>query len=318
MSSSPNDGGAVTAAAVLPVKGGNRELYLLGISFCVLWSSAFIAAKFGLTAAPPLAQLTIRFLFAGAVLWVGMLILGKKWPSNRQDVATGIALGVLNNSAYLGLFYIAMQSITAGLAALIAALTPLATVFLAQPLLGEKITKRALLGVALGLTGAAIVLRERVGSGADDMIGVILGAIGMLCLTSGTILYRKRGSHSDPYVMVTVQTIASGLVLIPFSLAMEDWGSIQLNATFFVSVAYLSIMLSVVALLIWFRMIRIAGASRASAFHFLNPGLGMLFAFLILGEPLGVVDLAGLVPIVLGIILVTWVPAGPKQEKRFS
>ena len=315
MSSHQNDGGAVAADPVLPPLGGNRELYLLGISFCMLWSSAFIAAKFGLTAAPPLAQLTVRFLFAGALLWAGMLIMGKKWPADRRDVMTGVALGVLNNSAYLGLFFIAMQTITAGLAALIAAMTPLATVFLAQPLLGEKITKRALLGVALGLAGAAVVLRERVGSGADDITGVVLGGIAMLCLTSGTILYRKRGSHSDPYVMVTVQTIASGLVLVPFSLVMEDWGSIQLNATFFLSIAYLSIMLSVVALLIWFRMIRIAGASRASAFHFLNPGLGMLFGFLILGEPLGVVDLAGLVPIVFGIILVTWVPAGSKRAK---
>jgi len=309
----PSDRRAGSAAAALPAPGGNRELYLLGISFCVLWSSAFIAAKFGLTAAPPLAQLTIRFLFAGALMWVGMLLMGKKWPTDRRDVATGIVLGVLNNSAYLGLFFIAMQTITAGLAALIAALTPLATVFLAQPLLGERVTKRALMGVALGLAGAAIVLRDRLGTGVDDLTGVVLGFVGMLCLTSGTILYRKRGSHSDPFVMVTIQTIASGIVLIPFSVAMEDWGAIQWNTTFFLVVAYLAIMLSVVALLIWFRMIRIAGASRASAFHFLNPGLGMLFAFLILGEPVSAMDLAGLVPIVIGIILVTWVPAGRKK-----
>jgi len=309
----PSDRRAGSAAAALPAPGGNRELYLLGISFCVLWSSAFIAAKFGLTAAPPLAQLTIRFLFAGALMWAGMLLMGKKWPTDRRDVATGIVLGVLNNSAYLGLFFIAMQTITAGLAALIAALTPLATVFLAQPLLGERVTKRALMGVALGLAGAAIVLRDRLGTGVDDLTGVVLGFVGMLCLTSGTILYRKRGSHSDPFVMVTIQTIASGIVLIPFSVAMEDWGAIQWNTTFFLVVAYLAIMLSVVALLIWFRMIRIAGASRASAFHFLNPGLGMLFAFLILGEPVSAMDLAGLVPIVIGIILVTWVPAGRKK-----
>lgn len=89
---------------------GSRELYLLGISFCVLWSSAFIAAKFGLTAAPPLAQLTIRFLFAGALL-VGLLyLMGKRWPDNKADVITGILLGVLNNSIYLGLFFYAMES----------------------------------------------------------------------------------------------------------------------------------------------------------------------------------------------------------------
>ncbi|WP_425407193.1 DMT family transporter [Hwanghaeella sp.] len=313
MSSERTGGGAAASAAVLPSPASNKELYLLGISFCVLWSSAFIAAKFGLTAAPPLAQLTIRFLFAGALLWAGMIVMGKKWPVARRDVVTGITLGVLNNSAYLGLFFIAMQTITAGMAALIAALTPLATVFLAQPLLGERVSRRSLLGVALGLAGAGIVLRDRVGTGIDDPTGIALGFIAMLCLTSGTILYRKRGSHTDPFVMNTIQTIASGLVLIPFSLLMEDWGTIQFNATFFMAVAYLAIMVSVIALLIWFRMIRIAGASRASAFHFLNPGLGMLFAFLILGEPVSAIDLVGLLPIVIGIILVTWVPGGGKK-----
>lgn len=304
----PSDRSTGRADPAMPKSGAGKELYLLGVSFCVLWSSAFIAAKFGLTAAPPLAQLTIRFLFAGALLWAGMIAMGKTWPGERRDIMTGILLGVLNNSAYLGLFFIAMQWITAGMAALIAALTPLATVFLAQPLLGEKITKRALVGVALGLAGAAFVLRDRIGAGVDDATGVMLGFVAMLCLTAGTILYRKRGSHSDPFVMVTIQTIASGIVLLPFSLALEDWGSIQLNMTFFAVIAYLSIVVSVVALLIWFRMIRIAGASRASAFHFLNPGFGMLFAYLILGEPVTMIDLAGLVPIVAGIILVTWVP----------
>lgn len=308
--SSDNSGGSAATPSLPSTRTG--ELYLLGVTFCVLWSSAFIAAKFGLTAAPPLAQLTVRFLFAGVLMWAGMVLLGKKWPTDRRDVVTGITLGVLNNSAYLGLFFVAMQSITAGLAALIAALTPLATVFLAHPILGERITKRALMGVLLGLIGAGVVLRGRLGTGVDDVTGVILGFIAMLCLTSGTILYRKRGSHSDLYVMVTIQTIASGIVLLPFSLVLEDWTSIQLNATFFVSVAYLAIMLSIVALLIWFRMIKIAGASRASAFHFLNPGLGMLFGFVILGEPVSLVDMAGLVPIVIGIILVTWAPTPRK------
>ncbi len=303
---------APTAPAGAGSPAGTRELYLLGISFCVLWSSAFIAAKFGLTAAPPLAQLTIRFLFAGALLVGLMHLMGKRWPDNKADVVTGILLGVLNNSIYLGLFFYAMQTITAGMAALIAALTPLATVFFAQPILGERITRRVLLGVALGLAGTFIVLRERLGSGIDDPTGVLLGFIGMLCLTAGTILYRKRGSHADPFVMNTIQTVASGIALLPVALLLEDWGTIDFNATFFLSVGYLSIMLSIVALLIWFRMIQIAGAGKASSFHFLNPGLGMLFGFAILGEPVALNDLVGLGPIVIGIVLVTW----PGRKRR--
>ena len=283
-----------------------RELYLLGVTFCVLWSSAFIAAKFGLTAAPPLAQLTIRFLFAGALLVGLMYLMGKRWPTKRSDIVTGIVLGILNNSIYLGLFFVAMQTVTAGIAALIAALTPLVTVLLAQPVLGERLNRRVIAGIGLGILGAFIVLRQRLDSGIDDPTGILLCLIAMVCLSAGTVLYRKRGSHADPFVMNTIQTVASGFALLPVALVMDDWTTITFNATFFLSVGYLSIMLSIVALLIWFRLIRVAGAGKASAFHFLNPGLGMLFAYVILGEPVAATDMAGLVPIIAGIILVTW------------
>ena len=304
MASTGSVSGASTGASV-------KELYLLGVTFCVLWSSAFIAAKFGLTAAPPLAQLTIRFLFAGALLVGLMVLMGKRWPRNWSDVVTGIILGILNNSIYLGLFFTAMQTVTAGIAALIAALTPLATVVLAQPVLGERLTRRVAAGIALGIIGAFIVLQQRLDAGTDDATGIVLCLIAMVCLSIGTVLYRKRGSHADPFVMNTIQTVASGIVLLPVALLVDDWGTITFNATFFLSVGYLSIMLSIVALLIWFRLIRIAGAGKASSFHFLNPGLGMLFGFVILGEPIAMTDMIGLVPIIGGIILVTWPAKSP-------
>lgn len=285
---------------------GPFKLYLVGIAFCTLWSSAFVAAKFSLTVSPPLAMLTLRFMFASAVMAVIMIWLGKKWPTNREDIKTGILLGLLNNAIYLGLFFVAMQTITAGLAALIAALTPLVTVFLAYFILSERLSLRAIIGVMIGFGGAAMVLSGRLGSGADSLVGVVLGFLGMLCLTAGTILYRKRGSHVDPFVMNTIQTIASWAALLPVSLLFEDWGSIVFNHVFFLSMGYLAIMLSLIALLLWFALIRMAGAGRASAFHFLNPGLGMLFAWAILGEHLSLQDLLGLIPIVIGILMVTW------------
>lgn len=309
--SQPLDNRADAPAASFLVRalGPNLAMFVLGLAFCTLWSSAFVAAKFGLTVAPPLTQLTIRFLFAGAVLFVLMAALNKSWPTNRRDIVTGILLGLLNNAAYLGLFFMAMQTITAGLAALIAAMTPLVTVFAAAPILGEKITRRRLLGVLVGFSGAAIVLQGRLDGGFDAPIGIILGLVGMCCLTAGTILYRKRGASADPFVMNSIQTIASGVILLPVSLLFEDWGDVVLNHVFFLSVGYLAFMVSIVALLLWFALIRMAGAGRASAFHFLNPGLGMLFGWAILSEPVSAIDLLGLVPIVIGIVLVTWTPA---------
>lgn len=301
------------------------EFYVLGVIFCTLWSSAFIAAKFGLTVSPPLTQLSIRFLFAGLLLCLFMIILKKSWPNNLGDIWTGIALGLLNNALYLGLFFVAMQTITAGLSALIAALTPLVTVILARPFLGERITLRAIGGVGLGLLGAIIVLSGRLGplfgsadngessGGFEDPFGVILGFCAMVCLSLGTILFRKRGAQCDLFVLNTIQTLASGIALLPLALLFEDWGSIVFNHVFFLSTGYLAIMLSIIALVIWFRMIQIGGAGPASAFHFLNPGIGMLFGFAILGEPLAWLDLIGLIPIVVGIILVTWIPPSARH-----
>lgn len=297
-----------------PPASDARLLYLLGVAFCCLWSSAFVAAKMGLAAAPPFTFLVIRFAFGGLLMVAMLYAMGRRWPASRADIGTGILLGVLNNGAYLGLFYVAMQWISAGMAALIAAMTPLATVFLAHWLLGERATLRSLAGVALGLGGVFIVVNSRLGGGMEDPLGLVLAFLGMLCLTAGTILYRKRGAHADPFALNTVQTLAGGAAVLPFALLLEDWQAVEPTATLFLSIAYLVVMVSLGALLIWFWMIRLAGAGRASAFHFLNPGLGLLFAFLILGEPVSAVDLMGLGPIVVGILLVTW-PAAQRPDR---
>ncbi len=66
------------------------------------------------------------------------------------------------------------------------------------------------------------------------------------------------------------------------------------------------------AYLLWFRILSVSGATVASSYHFLIPPLGMLFGWLLLGEHLAVADLFGIVPVVLGIYLVT----RPARAKR--
>ena len=62
---------------------------------------------------------------------------------------------------------------------------------------------------------------------------------------------------------------------------------------------------SILAYLLWFHLLKVCGATAASAYHFLMPPLGMLFAFLVLGEHVEFRDLLGIVPVALGIYLVT-------------
>lgn len=282
------------------------EIFGLGLLFCTLWSSAFVVGKFAILSAPPLWFLTIRFIAAGLMMMLLLRMIGRRLPQNRADWTTAILLGVLNNAAYLGLCFIAFKTVTASMVAIVASLNPIVTALIAHPVLGERITTRKVLGMLVGLGGAWMILAPRLGSSVDDPFGIMLAAIGMICLASGTVLYRKRGIHADPLAINSVQAFAAGVVLLPVSLLLEDPHMIVWDANLFITLIYSGVVVSFGALLVWFRLVRVAGAGPASAFHFLNPGLAMLFAWAILSEPVTATDLIGLAPVALGIVLVNW------------
>lgn len=279
----------------------------IGVAFSFIWSSAFISGKFAVSVAPPLWTLTLRFAVAGLCMIALLRLMGARLPGAPGDWATGIALGLLNNAVYLGLCFYAFQSVTAGMVAMIASLTPLATALIAHPALGERLTARKLLGIALGIMGAAVILRTRLGGGLslDDPLWLALVGFAMVCLSSGTVLYRARATRAHPMAMNAIMTLSSGAMLLPVALVLEDFAAIQWNATFFLTQAYMIAVVSILGLILWFRLIREAGAGPASAFHFLNPAFALGLAYLVLGEPVARTDLIGLVPIAIGILMVT-------------
>ncbi len=295
----------------------NFKVYLLGISFCVLWSSAFTVGKFAVGTAPPLWFLTIRFGIAFLVMWAVLAYMRKGFPTNRRDNWTAIWLGILNNAAYLGLCFIAFQSTSTSMVALIASLMPLVTAALAWPILSEPLTVRKVAGLALGTAGAWFILWHRLDGEVqiDDPVGLGLATIGMICLACGTVLYKKRGAHADPLAMNAVQALSASVVLLPLALMTENAGDIVVGWTFVWTQAYTAIIMTFAALMLWFALIREAGAGAASAFHFLNPGIAMLIAWLVLSEPISVTDITGLIPVAIGILLVNW-PATAKKSAK--
>lgn len=288
------------------------RVFALGLAFCTLWSSAFTVGKFAIQAAPPLWFLVIRFALAFLLMWGVLAAMRRGLPGNRRDMSTAVWLGVLNNAAYLGCAFIAFKSVSSSMVALIASLMPLVTAALAWPLLGERLTARKLAGLALGLGGAWYILGSRLGKGVvvDDPVGLAIATAGMFCLACGTVLYKKRGAEADPLAMNAVQAGAASVVLLPVALALEA-PEIAWGWTLIWTQAYTAIVMTFGALLLWFALIRRAGAGAASAFHFLNPGIAMLIAWIVLSEPISASDVIGLAPVALGILLVNW-PASKK------
>lgn len=281
------------------------HLAAVGTAFSFVWSSAFIAGKIGLAASGPLTLLSLRFLLAGALLYLFGRRLGlarlPPWRDRRVWLQA-LAAGLLANAVYLGLTYTGMGSVPAGLTAILVSTSPLLTAVLAALWLGERFGWRDALGLVAGLAGVAWIMAGRAASLPVAPAGVALILLGTAALAVATLLNRLAVAGLDPWRIALVQLPASGLALLPLAWWREGL-AFRPEAAFFASLAYQATVVSIGTTLMLLWLVRHGGAARASGFHLLNPAFGTLLAVAVLGEPVPMSDLLGVLPIVAGLAL---------------
>jgi drug/metabolite transporter (DMT)-like permease len=279
--------------------------------FCVLWSFAFVAGKIGVTDCPPLILLTARFLLAGLLILGISALRGDLSSLSWRDACIFAILGVANNALYLGLGYTGLQTVSAGLGALIVSANPVFTAVLAAGFLGEPLSWRKVAGLLLGIAGVGLIVWHRMTVGTDSPYGILFTLASLASIVAGTILFKLLAPKGSLWIGNGVQNLAAGIVLLPIAFTFSDVGNIVPSARLLGAFAFLVLGGSILAYLLWFHLLKACGATAASAYHFLMPPLGMLFAWIVLGEHVEFRDLLGIVPVALGIYLVTRPAAAP-------
>jgi drug/metabolite transporter (DMT)-like permease len=271
----------------------------------LLWASAFAVAKLAIADCPPLLVLTARFLLAGAFIMGAAAIYGVPLNLSRRDVLIFAMLGIANQAVYLGLSYVGIRSISSGLAALVISGNPVLTAVVAAALLNEQMTWRKAAGLLLGVGGVAFVVESRLAGGVEHPVGIAFTIAALVSLVAGTILFKRFAPTGGLWIGNGVQSLSAGFAILPFAFTFESAGDIVLSWRLIASLVYLALFVSVFAYLLWFHLLRVSGATVASSYHFMMPPLGMLFGWLLLGEHVALTDLAGIVPVAIGIYLVT-------------
>ncbi|MBR0826421.1 DMT family transporter [Bradyrhizobium manausense] len=299
---------SLTSSISVPRTRFNPLPLYIGL-FCLLWSYAFVAGKIGVTHCPPLILLAARFSLAG------ILILGisafqrdgwaKSLKMSWRDAAMFAVLGIANNALYLGLGYTGLQSVSAGLGGLIVSANPVFTAALAALFLGEGMTWRKASGLLLGVVGVTFIVWHRLSVGTDSFHGIVFTLASLASIVAGTILFKLFAPKGSLWLGNGIQNLAAGIVLTPIALTFADVHAIQFTSGLIGAFAFLVLGGSILAYLLWFHLLKVCGATVASSYHFLMPPLGMLFAFLVLGEHIEARDLLGIIPVALGIYLVT-------------
>jgi drug/metabolite transporter (DMT)-like permease len=138
------------------------------------------------------------------------------------------------------------------------------------------------------------------------MLRGILFTLALLAsIVTGTILFKLFAPKGSLWIGNGIQNLAAGFVLLPIAFTFADVGSIVPSGRLLGAFAFLVFGGSIVAYFLWFHLLKVCGATAASAYRFLMPPPSMLFAWVILGGQVASRDLLGIVPVALGIYLVT-------------
>jgi drug/metabolite transporter (DMT)-like permease len=274
--------------------------------FVLLWSTGFIAAKYGLPYAPPLSFLILRCVGAVLVLLPVVLLTRAPWPRGR--VLHVAVAGLLLQAGYLGGVWSAIKiGMPAGLTALIVGLQPILTAF-AAPLVGERVTPRQWLGLVLGLSGVALVVYARLSLHALAPAAVLLCVLALLSITAGTLYQKRFCPQFDLRTGTVIQFGASVLVLLPLAVLEEGFDlrmvNIHWTPQFTGALLWSILALSIGAIFLLFRLISRNDATKVTSLLYLTPPTTALMAWLMFGEALSPLGLLGMAVAVMGVAFV--------------
>lgn len=277
------------------------------VVFVLIWSTGFIVARYGMPHAPPLTFLTVRFALSIACFLPWIFLARVKWPTNRTQWMHLAITGVFMHAGYLGGVWAAVKAgMGSGLAALIVGLQPVLTaVWLAS--IGGKIATRQWLGLLLGFMGLVLVVSRKFGQGGEAGWSNMALAVGALfSITVGTLYQKRFVSPCDVRTASVVQLSAAFLVALP--LALLETEAMHWNAELAGAMAWSVLALTLGGSSLLYLLIQRGATAAVSSLMYLVPPVTAFIAWMLFGEPITAITIAGTVLTAVGVALVVRQP----------
>lgn len=273
--------------------------------FVLIWSTGFIAARYVAPHAAPLPFVAVRMVGVALVLALIARAFRARWPRTPAGWRDAMIAGVLMQGLYLvGVFWSVHRGLPAGIAALVGSLQPLVTATLAGPVLGEAVSRRRWLGIGLGFLGAGLVLAPKIG--AADPAGIPPAALAacvgaVAALTLGTLWQKRTGGDADLLANATLQFVGAAGIAVPLALAFGGGLHVPLVLPVWLGMAWSVLVSSVAGILLLLVLIRRGAVAGVSALLFLVPPVSAAMAYLMFGEALTGVQVAGMAVAATGV-----------------
>ncbi|TFB84131.1 EamA family transporter [Cryobacterium algoricola] len=286
----------------------NRILLLATTAVApALWGTTYLTTTLYLPVDRPLLAATARALPAGVLL----LLLCRRLPRGHWWWKSWV-LGILNIGAFFALLFIAAYRLPGGVAAVIGGLQPLIVALLATRVLHERLTGRVVAAGSTGVFGVCLIVLQA--QARLDAIGILAAVAGTLSMASGIVLSKKWGQPASPLTTTAWQLITGGLTLLVILLTFEGLPTAPLTAQNILGYGYLAGVGTALAYVLWFRGIARLPTSTTAFLGLLSPVMAILLGWVIAGEALLPLQIAGVV-IVLGSITAGIVPKAAQRPE---
>lgn len=301
---------------ITPLKGkGTRFKALVALGLvCFFWGTTWIASRQGVLYMPALQMAGIR-QFAGGLLYIIFFMAkGAQWPRGKQWLPI-LILSLLNITLTNGLTTWAVQYISAGLGAIIAATFPLWIVVIHLTISKVKLPSNAVIGLLMGFAGVCIIFYDHLKDflNPDFRFGILLSIGGAWSWALGTIYTKQQATAFNPYFSLGLQMLISGFILsgiangtgmiIPYtSIPWQAWAAL----------AYLVLIGSVLSFLAYLYALQYLPTEQLSIYAYINPIVAMILGSIWFDEKLTIFIAIGGAVILLGVHMIN--KAFRKQE----
>lgn len=288
-------------------KNMNLTDVVILITLSLLWGGSFFFIEILVDHLPPLTIVTFRVAFSAIMLWGVILFLKLPLPNTKHQWLALFVIGLLNNALPFTLIVWGQTQIDSGLASILNATTPFFTVVVAGALLvDERVTRPKLVGVVIGLIGTIVLI------GPQALNGLTGSLLGQLAVMGAALSYAVAAAYSrrfkkmglSPLIVATGQVTMAALILLPFVLAIDKpWDGFAMLPEAVWAMLGLVVFSTVVAYILYFRLIASAGATNAALVTFLIPISAILLGVTFLDESFSGLQALGMGLIGFGLLV---------------
>ncbi|WP_254767421.1 DMT family transporter [Salinilacihabitans rarus] len=299
--------------AAARVRGQRHRGGILFVAVALVMGTGYVAIRIGTETVPPTVLAAVRFDASAAILLAYAFASGRWRPRTTADAVAILVLGELVLAGTVGLLFVGQQYTTPAVAAVVMGLGPVVTVPIAYLLVpGERLSRTDLVGVVLGFVGVAIVASPSpTAVAAGETVGIALVLCAAISSSLGAVLLGRLETTLPLTSLTGWGALVGGVTLhlvgvgTGGSIGTAEWTPAAIAAT-----VYLATVVGIGGYAAFLVLLAAVGPTRTSLTSFASPLVAIVAGWLVLGEGVTAVTLAGFLVVVGGFVALNWSTLG--------